>query len=123
MRFGYSRSDRVSELILQEVSWIIRNGVKDPRIGFVTVTAVELSPDLRHARIYCSVMGNEEEKIRSWRVLNRAKGYIRSSFGHRVRLKYLPEFVFVLDRSLERVQRIDELLRGLSEKKDRQEEG
>lgn len=123
MRFGYSRSDRVSELILQEVSWIIRNGVKDPRIGFVTVTAVELSPDLRHARIYCSVMGNEEEKIRSWRALNRAKGYIRSSFGHRVSLKYLPEFVFILDRSLERVQRIEELLRGLSEKKDRQEEG
>jgi ribosome-binding factor A len=111
MRYGYSRSDRVSELILQEVSWIIRNGVKDPGVGFVTLTGVKVSSDLRFARIYVSVMGDEDEKIKSLRALNRAKGYIRSAFGGRVRLKYLPVFTFVLDRSLERVKRIEELLR------------
>jgi len=116
MKFGYSRSDRVSELILQEVSWIIKNEVKDPGVGFVTLTRVDLSIDLRHARIYISVMGDEDEKLKSLKALNRAKGYIRYSFGNRVRLKYLPEFTFVLDRSLEKVKRIDEILREVSDR-------
>jgi ribosome-binding factor A len=116
MKFKYSRSDRVSELILQEVSWIIKNEVKDPGIGFVTLIKVDLSIDLRHARIYFSVMGNEDEKVKSLKALNRAKGYIRSSFGNKVRLKYLPEFNFILDRSLEKVKRIDEILRDESDR-------
>jgi ribosome-binding factor A len=114
MKYEYSRSDRVSELILQEVSWIIRNEVKDPGIGFITLTRVDVSVDLRHARVYVSIMGGERAKRRGLRALNRAKGYIRSSFGKRVRLKYLPEFRFLLDRSLERVKRIDDILRELS---------
>ena len=111
MKFGYSRSERVSELILQEVSWIIRNEVKDPGIGFVTLTGVDVSADLRHARIHVSIMGSEDEKRKSLKALNRAKGYIRSSFGEKVRLKYLPELNFILDRSLEKVKRIEDLLK------------
>ncbi len=118
MRFGYSRSDRISELILQEVSLIIRSEVKDPGIGFVTLTRVDVSSDLRHARIHVSIMGDEEEKTRSLKALNRAKGYIRSSFGGRVRLKYLPTMVFVLDRSLEKVKRIDDLLKDMKSEQD-----
>jgi ribosome-binding factor A len=113
MKYGYSRSDRVSELILQEVSWIIKNEVKDPGVGFVTLTRVDLSSDLRYAKIYVSIMGEETEKVSGLEALNRAKGYIRSSFGNRVRLRYLPEFTFVLDRSLERVKRINEILREI----------
>ena len=118
MKFGYSRSDRVSGLILQEVSLIIRSEVKDPGIGFVTLTRVDVSPDLRHSRIHVSVMGDEAEKIKSIKALNRAKGYIRSSFGRKVRLKYLPTMVFVLDRSLEKVKRIDDLLKDIGDKQD-----
>jgi ribosome-binding factor A len=115
MKYGYSRSERVSELILQEVSLIIRNEVKDPGIGFVTLTGVDVSADLRHARIHVSIMGGEEEKQKSLKALNRAKGYIRSSFGDKVRLKYLPELIFILDRSLEKVKRIEDLLKGITE--------
>ncbi len=115
MKFGYSRSDRVSGLILKEVSWIISNEVKDPGIGFVTLTGVDISVDLRYARIHVSIMGSEEEKEKSLKALNRARGYIRSSFGNRVRMKYLPEMTFVLDRSLEKVKRIDDLLKEITE--------
>ncbi len=114
MKYGYSRTERVSELILQEVSLIIRSEVKDPGVGFVTLTAVEVSDDLRYAKIYISVMGDEKEKKRSLRALNRAKGFIRSSFGTKVRLKYLPEMSFYLDRSLDRVKRIEDILREIS---------
>lgn len=114
MRFHYSRSERVSELILEEVSWVIRNEVKDPGVGFITLTRVDMTPDLRHASIYVSIMGGDRAKRRGLRALNRARGYIRSALGRRVRLKYLPEIRFVLDRSLERVKRIDDILRELS---------
>jgi ribosome-binding factor A len=115
MKFDYSRSKRVSELILEEVSWIIKNEVKDPGVGFVTLTGVDVSEDLRHARVHVSIMGSEREKRRNLQALNRAKGYIRSSFGKKVRLKYIPEFRFLLDRSLERVKRIDDILRNISD--------
>ena len=117
MKYGYSRTERVSELILQEVSLIIRNEVKDPGVGFVTLTSVEVSSDLRNAKIFISVMGDEKEKSTSLRALNRARGFIRSSFGGKVRLKYLPEMRFYLDRSLDRVKRINEILREIDDKK------
>ena len=115
MNLEYSRRDRVSELILQEVSMIIRKEVKDPGVGFITLTAVEVSEDLRHAKIYFSVMGDESERGASLRALNRAKGFIRASFGKKVRLKYLPEFHFFLDRSLDRVKRINDILRRIAQ--------
>ena len=121
MKYGYSRTERVSELILQEVSLIIRKEVKDPGVGFVTLIAVEVSDDLRNARIYISVMGDEKEKKTSLRALNRARGFIRSSFGSKVRLKYLPEMTFFLDRSLDRVKRINDILREIGDSEEPEE--
>lgn len=105
-----TRQERVSELLKREVSDILRREVKDPRLGFVTVTDAEVSKDLRHARIYVSVYGDEKETEESLAAMKSAAGYVRGEFGKRVVLKVLPEIVFELDRSVEHGTRIFELL-------------
>ena len=99
-------------MIRQEVSEIILSGLKDPRIGFVTVTKVTVSDDLRVAKIYYSVFGHEQEKEESTIALKNATGYIKRELGRRVRLKYMPDITFVFDDSLERVDAINELLQS-----------
>jgi ribosome-binding factor A len=84
--------------------------MKDRRIGFVTVTGVKLSPDLRHARIFISLMGSETKKEESLAALNHAAGWIRHELGQRIRMKFLPEIVFVKDTSQEYGERIDRLI-------------
>ena len=106
------RVEKIREAIKQEASDIIRN-MKDPRIGFVTVTDAEVSRDLRHVKIYVSVLGDEESKRSSLEGLERATGYIRTEIGQRVRLRYTPEIVFRWDGSLERGARIDQILQEL----------
>ncbi len=93
---------------------LFRN-VKDRRIGMVTVTGVDLSPDLRHARVYVSCMGSEEEKAATMKALNHAAGWIRHELGPRIRMKFLPEVVFCTDTSLEYGDRIDRLLDEIKE--------
>ncbi len=94
--------------------------LKDPRIGFVTITKVAVSDDLRSAKIYYSVYGETREKEASYRGLESARGYIKRELGRRVRLKYMPEITFIFDESLEYGDHIEELLRGM---KDKDEEG
>lgn len=106
------RTHRVGELLRQEIARIVREEVKDPRVGFATVMGVDASPDLRHARVFVSVMGSEEEKRESLGALRRASGFIRGRIGERLTLKYLPELRFELDRTLERAARIEALLEG-----------
>lgn len=108
------RVQRVREAIKQETSDIIRQ-MKDPRIGFVTVTDAEVSRDLRHVKIFVSVLGDEESKRHSLEALERATGYIRTEIGQRVRLRHTPEIVFCWDESLERGARISKILRDLKE--------
>ena len=110
MSHRYRRTDRVEELLKQEIARIVAEEVKDPRIGFATVMDVAVSPDLRHARVFVSVLGTEEEKEATVSALRRASGFIRARVGDEVTLKYLPELRFEIDRSLERVARIEELL-------------
>jgi ribosome-binding factor A len=110
MSHRYRRTDRVEELLKQEIARIVGEEVKDPRIGFATVMDVAVSPDLRHARVFVSVLGTEEEKAATLSALRRASGFIRTRVGDEVTLKYLPELRFEIDRSLERVARIEELL-------------
>lgn len=109
----YRRADSVEGLVRREVSDIIRSRVKDPRIGFVTVTAVRMPDDLRYARIYVSILGDESERGESLRVLERASGFIRGELGRRIRMRHVPEIEFRYDNSIEYGTRIDEILRNL----------
>ncbi|HET9333299.1 MAG TPA: 30S ribosome-binding factor RbfA [Gemmatimonadota bacterium] len=106
------RTERVDELLKQEIARVIRE-LKDPRVGFATVMDVRTSPDLRHARVYVSVLGEESEKQETIAALGRARGFVRARVGEEISLKYLPELHFELDRTLERAARIEELLEDL----------
>ncbi|MHB0997779.1 MAG: 30S ribosome-binding factor RbfA [Armatimonadota bacterium] len=105
-----TRQERVKELLKSEISDIIRRGIKDPRIGFVTITDADITRDLRHAKVYISVLGDENQKLESLQVLQRASGYIRGEFGRRAFLKIIPEISFKMDTAIEHGARIFELL-------------
>nr|WP_320145885.1 30S ribosome-binding factor RbfA [uncultured Anaeromusa sp.] len=107
---GQLRIEKVQEFIKQEVSQIIQRDIKDPRVGFVTVTDVEMTRDLRHAKIFLSLMGSDEQKKATWEALNRALGFMRSEIGKRIRLRCTPELSLHLDRSLDYSNNIQKLL-------------
>ena len=100
-------------MIRKEISQILLEELKDPRIGFVTVTKVALSDDLRIAKVYYSVFGGEQDKEASYEGLESARGYIKRELGKRVRLKYMPEITFMFDDSLEYGEHIEGLLRDV----------
>ncbi len=93
---------------------LFRN-VKDRRIGLVTITGVDLSPDLRHAKVFFSAMGTEKQKKESLEALEHAAGWIRHELGQRIRMKFLPEIVFLADTSQEYGERIDRLIDEIHE--------
>ena len=94
---------------------MIARDLKDRRIGFVTVTGVQISPDLRHAKVFVSAMGSESEKKESLATLNHATGWIRRELGQRIRMRYLPDLVFLTDTSQEYGERIDRLIDEIRE--------
>lgn len=116
------RMNRVDELLKEEIARVIREDVSDPRVGFATIMDVETSPDLRHARVYVSVLGDEDRKTEAIETLKRASGYVRSLIGDVVRLKYLPELRFELDRTMERAARIDALIEDVREEREERAE-
>ncbi len=105
------RIARLRELFKEETSVILQRQMKDPRIGFVSVTDVELSADLRHAKIFVSVFGDAEAKARTMQGLVSAQGFIRTELARRIRLRHIPQVAFKMDESIERGARVDELLR------------
>ena len=109
----YKRSERLGELILAEISDLITRDIKDPRIGFVTFTRVEMSDDLRYAKVFASILGTEQEKVRTLQGLSSATGYIRRHLGRTLHLRYTPEITFLIDASLEHGAKIAQLLRQL----------
>lgn len=111
---GNLRANRVGEQIKKELTDIIQRGIKDPRIGFVTVTAVDVTGDLQQATAFVTVYGDDDEREKSLLALEKAKGYIRSEIGKRIKLRKTPELDFKFDESIERGNRIDELLRNLN---------
>jgi ribosome-binding factor A len=113
------RSEKVADLIQQEISEMLIKTVKDPRIGFVTITRVEVSEDYRLAKVYFSVAGTQEERERSMKGLNSARGYVRKELGRRIRLRNTPEIVFKFDPSIEYAIHIGEVLRHLNEEEGR----
>jgi ribosome-binding factor A len=111
------RTNRVDELFRQEIGQILAREVADPRIGFVTVTDVETDPDLRHARVWVSVIGQRAERDETVAALNRAMSFVRRELGTRLRLKRIPEFHVRLDDTAERGTRVLRLLHELEEGK------
>lgn len=109
-----SRLDRVAELIKAEISTILKRKVNDPRIGFVSITDVTVSPDLEFAKVYVSIMGDETEKLKTLEGLNSAKGFIRGELGHAIELRLVPDIKFIRDDSIERGSRILNLINNLN---------
>ena len=109
------RPERVAEAIRQTVAAFLTSDVRDPRVGFVTVTAVEVSPELSHARVRVSVMGSDEDKVKSLEGLTSAARFLRAQLARELPLRVAPEIRFELDRGLDHAQQIDRVLRGLKE--------
>jgi ribosome-binding factor A len=105
-----TRTARVARQVQQELSQILEEQLKDPRVGMVTLTSVHMTPDLRLARVYFSRLGDAGERQEARVALEHAAGFLRHELGQRLRLRYLPELRFYIDDSLERYDRISELL-------------
>ncbi|MDP2913589.1 MAG: 30S ribosome-binding factor RbfA [Candidatus Omnitrophota bacterium] len=113
------RPGRVQEAIRQEVSKILQNHIKDPRIGFLTITKVELTDDLRYARVYFSILGEDKEKALALKGLNSAKGYIKGLLSDKIKLRFMPNIEFKIDNALEHTRRIYSILDRLKTKDQR----
>ena len=104
------RGARLAEEIREEVARIIGGGMKDPRLGFVTVTRVSLTADLRTARVLISILGDPKERAKSLGILRRASGFVRRELGQRLNIRHTPEVVFVHDEGLDNSERVARLL-------------
>jgi len=109
------RVGRVGEQIKKEISQLIQYELKDPRIGFVTVTGVNVSGDLSHAVIYISIMGTEDQLKGTISALEKAKGFLRSEIGKRVRLRHTPDLIFKLDESIAYGSKIEKLIQDIKQ--------
>ena len=107
------RLGRLSEEIKREVSSILLRDVKDPRLGMVSITDVNVSRDLSWAKVYFSLLGTEEERETTLEGLNRAKGFVRTELSKRLRVRHTPEIIFQFDPSLEQGAKMDALLKTL----------
>jgi ribosome-binding factor A len=112
------RSDKVADLIQKEISEILLKEIKDPRIGFITITRVAVSDDCRLAKVYFSVMGSDDDRERSIQGLNSAKGFVRKELGHRMRLRYTPDILFRFDPSVEYAVHLEEVIHHLREQRE-----
>ncbi|EIJ81457.1 ribosome-binding factor A [Bacillus methanolicus PB1] len=120
------RANRVGEQMKKELGDIIGRKIKDPRVGFVTVTDVQVTGDLQQAKVFISILGDEEQRENTLKGLAKAKGFIRSEIGQRIRLRKTPEIIFEFDESIDYGNRIESLLHQIhneeKSKEDRNEE-
>jgi ribosome-binding factor A len=107
------RRQRVAEEIKRRASLFIHDELKDPRLGFLTITAVEVNSDLTHATLFISVLGSERDELQTMQALKRARGMIKRDIGDWLRIRTVPEIEFKQDRSIERGARILQIIRGL----------
>ncbi|HEX9035894.1 MAG TPA: 30S ribosome-binding factor RbfA [Ktedonobacterales bacterium] len=108
------RQDQLGQVITHELSDLMRLRMKDPRIGFVSITAVEVTKDLSYAKVYVSVMGSPEEQRDTMRALHHAAGFLRHELAQRLTIRHVPELTFQLDESIARGARVIELLNQVS---------
>lgn len=115
-RSDFSRSDRIRKAIIREFSDILAHAIKDPRLSdqLISVTDVEVSGDLRHARVFVSIMGEEAQQQDAMEVLRENQSKVRFEIGQRIRLRYTPEIDIRLDNSLERGTRVTSLLNQIA---------
>jgi len=106
----YKRTDRVGQLIREIISSILLEEAGDPRIHLVSITHVDVSEDLKHAKVFFSALGSEEKKEEAFKGLRSAQGFIQKKLGRKLRLRYTPEIAFKIDDSIERGIHIYELL-------------
>ena len=117
----FSRSERMAEQLRRELAEIVRDEIKDPRLGFVSFTEVRMSRDLSHAVIYCSVL-NSEDQAESIEILNRAVGFIRKEIARRIRARIVPTLKFAIDDSVMRGAAMDSLISKAIEKDNRRDD-
>jgi ribosome-binding factor A len=110
-----SRPERVADQIRAEVTTIIARELHDPGVGFVTVTRVLVTPDLQHARIYYTSLGDQTARRNTARALERASGFMRSQIGKRLRLRRAPEILFEFDESIGHQDRVEQLLKEIAD--------
>ncbi|WP_455662781.1 30S ribosome-binding factor RbfA [Pradoshia sp.] len=115
------RSTRVGEQMKKELSDILGRKLKDPRVGFVTVTDVEVSGDLQQAKVFISVLGDADKREDTLKGLEKAKGFIRSELGQRIRLRKTPELFFEFDESIDYGNRIESLLHQIHKEEKNEE--
>jgi ribosome-binding factor A len=115
---NYRREDQLSGAITRELSDLIRTRMKDPRIGFASITGVELSHDLRYAKVFVSVMGSPEEQRETMRGLESANGFLRRELAQRLTIRHVPEISFRLDESIARGARVLDLLKQVEQESD-----
>ncbi len=118
-----TRPERVQEALRREVSVIIQKEIKDPRLGFVTVTRVKISKDLKNADIYYSVLGEEKDRAQTEYALKSAGGYVRKLIGDRIKMKFVPALRFFRDRSMDHTRRVYEILDDIKKGKKSDEPG
>jgi ribosome-binding factor A len=111
------RVSRVGEQIKKELSQILQTEFKDPRVGFLTVTGVDVTNDLSQAKVFLSVLGSDQQKEDTLKALSHGKGFIRTELGRRIRLRTVPELIFKFDTSIDYGSRIEKLLHELNEGK------
>jgi ribosome-binding factor A len=112
------RSDKVGEAIHKIVSALLIKGLKDPRIGFVTITGVKLTTDMRQATVYFTVIGSDEEKQHTEAGLNSARGFIRKEIGQALKMRFTPDVHFKYDTSVEYGYHIESILKEIGAKDD-----
>jgi len=110
-----ARKEKVQDAIQEEICAILLNDLKDPRIGFVTITGVEMSDDLRYAKVFYSVLGKEEDKKKTKEALDSANSFIRTLVAERIQLRFAPEIVFKADDSSEYSSHIQKILDDIKE--------
>ncbi|HEY0152891.1 MAG TPA: 30S ribosome-binding factor RbfA [Longimicrobium sp.] len=107
----FKRTDRINEQLREEISLLVRDAVRDPRVSLATITAVQTSPELDHAKVYFTALGTDEERKELLAGLRSAAPFIRKALGQRLHMRRIPELHFEQDRVLEEAQRIEQLLR------------
>ena len=107
------RIERVNEFIRREVCFLLQREVKDPRIGFITVLDCKVTPDLKEARVYVSVMGDKNKKAKAMLGLQSAAPYMQGVIGKNMKMRYIPKLMFVLDESMDKAAHIEELLKKI----------
>ena len=116
------RPERIAKEMQEIIAQVISEEIKDPRIGFITITRVEVTPDIRNAKVYFSSLGGKEEKEYAAEGLNSAAGYIRKSLSEKMRIKFTPELLFRLDESAEYSIHLGQIFDKIHKEKEKKDE-